>query len=231
MKIKNLACCSAAIAATLAGLHDASADFGVTLRTTTNDTVDTTATHLYQDNAFTSVSAPGTPVWLVIDRDGDGIWAGADPNLQPVNPVYDGTLAGLAAALIDPDDRIVFTGTPTAAPPSQYGRINDTSIVGTEADQVGGVGLNQAGGQVKPAYALLFDNADFSDGAAYGVNGVLTPSGAIPTLGNVILRIGENLSSAQGGIASVTVIPEPSTALLAGLGLGLIAVYRNRNRK
>jgi hypothetical protein len=197
-----------ALSATL--IHQATAEFGVTLKTTASDGVDTSATRLYEEGSFTTPAATSTPVWLVIDRDGDGIWAGPNAMIQPVNPAYDGTQAGLAAALVDADDRIVFTSTPAAAPPSQLGRINDTSIRLDAADQTGGTGLNQQGGTIKPAHVLVFDHPNFADGARDGVNGPLAASGLIPNLGNVVLRIVENVASDVHSATAGVVVPPPT---------------------
>ncbi len=221
MKIKNIAIYAAAIAATLAGANNASAAFGVNLSTTLNDGSPNAATRLYNDAAFTDASEVGDPLWLVFDVDGDGIFASG----ALANPSYDGTATGLRNALIDADDYVIFS---QVNGPLQ-GR-NATAFVGLPSFlQTGGGAGNEAGGTVKPAYALIFDDANIANGVTFGVNGALTADGLIPGTGNVTLRIGENTAAStySASVASV-VIPEPITGVAAALALGGLALIRRR---
>ncbi len=194
-----------------AGVYSSTAEFGVSLRTTASDTSDSGATRLYNLGA---PAGPGTdpsevsdPMWLVFAVDGDGIiTAGALSN-----PSYDGTANGLRTALIDPDDFVVFTTlNPTGA--GAEGRTLQ-SIVGLPSNlQTGGSGGNDAGGTVKPGFALLFDDSDLTNGGKFGYRQVVY-SGMIPQVGNVNARIGQSVyADAHSFTKTGTPPPQPTLA-------------------
>ena len=224
MKIKDFAVCAAAVLASAFGTQQAVADFGVTLRTTSTDTGNTASTRLYNnppaqvDNA----SELSDPLWLIFDVDGDGIFqSGAlSGSVQT-----DGTQIGVRNALFDLDDYVVFSVVnPTGS--GVEGRTSQNILNLPSFLQNGGASGNDAGGTLKATYAVLFDDADFGNGGSFGYD--QTTSTAIPSIGNSDVRIAQNVFADSFSFA---VVPEPSTGLLAGIGLGLLALYRVRSRK
>lgn len=226
MKLKNLTTYAAAIAASLIGAHQASADFGVTLRTTSTDTSNTASTRLFNVGApagpGVDASELSDPLWLIFDVDGDGIFqSGAlSGSVQS-----DGTQAGVRNSLFDLDDYVVFSVVnPTGA--GVEGRTSQNILNLPSFLQTGGAAGNDAGGTLAATYAILFDDADFGNGGSFGYD--QTTSTAIPSIGNSDVRIAQNVYADSFSFA---VVPEPSTGLLAGIGLGLLALYRVRSRK
>jgi hypothetical protein len=225
MKIKNLALYVAAIAATVTGMTTAEASFGVTLRTTTTAGLNTPVDRLFQDAALTDDSDATDPIWLVFDVDGDGIFVGGANGSTPAsnyNIPVNGGATELRNAMIDADDYAIFTqGGPA-------GQVNKPFTGLDSALQTGGTGVNDAGGTVRPAYALIFEDAVYSDGGSFGFSGILAQSGTIPELGNVDLRIFQSMTSVGPDAIDFTAVPEPAAAAYVGLGLAGLALLRRR---
>lgn len=200
----------ASLLALHASLAISSAEFGLSLRTTSSDASDSAATRLFNLGA---PAGPGSdpsevsdPLWLVFDLDGDGIFATGALN----NPSYDGTVNGLRAVLIDADDFVVFTTVnPTGA--GVEGRTLQSILNLPPQLQTGGSGGNNAGGTVKPAVALLFDDANLTNGGKFGYHQVVY-NGVIPQVGNVNARIGQNVFADAYSFSSGGNPPPPTLA-------------------
>lgn len=164
------------------------AEFGVTLKTTQSETTDTLTTRLYNQGA---PAGPGVgpsekddPVWLIFDVDGGGVFQpGA---LTGIN--YDGTIADLLAKMIQPGDHVIQSTVPGPI----AGRLNRSFTGLPSFLQTGGTGLNDSGGTVRPAVAILFDSPDLSNGGTFGFRTTVA-SGLIPDIGNVSLRIHQDV--------------------------------------
>jgi hypothetical protein len=209
MKRHNIALTACIVNALL--ITSALSDFGVTLRTTLDDSVNTAAVRFYNAGAPNGpgsvASEVGDPVWLVFDVDGDGVFRGGPNGFEPA-PSYNlpggADTTDLRSAIIDSDDHVVFT---TVAP---AGRINKPFGMPSSL-QTGGTGLNDAGGTVKPTYALLFRSSDFSEGGSFGFD-LTAANGVIPQIGNVDLRIGQDVyADAFTFTAGEVVPPSPPT--------------------
>ena len=225
MKKYTVAILSVLAAVTL--VNNASAAFGVTFRTTTTDSVDSPANRLY--NAVGVAPQLTDPFWFaIVGSDPIPLTSGATTFF--FNPA-DG-INGILTALFGPNvnnagaggafvaQRTVGNGT-VAALPSR----NSQNVVSIPTQyQAGGTGANDVGGVVNPAYAILFDDANLLDGATFNFD-LAAPGGAIPSIGNVSLRIGQDIVS-QG--FALVAVPEPAMGAYAALGLSLLAFGRRR---
>ena len=212
--------------AALSMANNAEAAFGITVKTTLSDSVTTQADRLF--------AAPGVNPELT-----DPFWV-AITGSQPI-PLTSGAttfffnpadgIAGIVAALFGPDagnaavgGAFVSQGVISPGVGGDPNRVqkNYTGIDG--AYQTGGTGGNNVGGQINPAYALLFDDANLLDGATFNFD-LLSPAGAIPSVGNVEMRIGQDLFS-QG--FTLVAVPEPAIGAYVAAALGALALIRRR---
>lgn len=202
----------------------ATADFGVSLRSTANAGVDTLADRLYDVTAAGAVTGnrlpSGTAFWLVFDTAGDGV--------PPV-----GALPGTTFhinSILGPDD----VAYPTTL--SQAGRIARSITPLPDTLRLSQDPLETQYLLSKPAFGFLFDvlTANLPDDPAdpdanFGVwsFGSLTiPSGGV---GNAAARVYEPL---YADTFAVTAVPEPGvTSLLAAGLLGVGALARRAFRR
>lgn len=187
------------------------AAFQVDVRTTTTPAVDTFATRLFNSSGGPA-SEIGDGFWLVVDTAQNGV---PFLNATPGSSFDSNTLLG-------PDDFLIQGSVGTPLPVA--GRYAIT-LTFDESLQTGGTPPNQAGGTVKPTYALLFsgDVSDVGDNATFGVYDFT--EGLIPDIGNAKLRISSDVSADNYNFA---VVPEPHPVLYAGFGVAVLAFLRRR---
>ena len=192
-----------------AGILHSHANFNATLRTTISDASNSAAVRFFNQGApngpGVDPSEAGDPVWLVFDVDGGGVF-----NPGALNGVsYNGTVEDLIAKLIQPGDFVIRTNIPGPI----EGRMA-TPLLGLPSNlQTGGSGPGDAGGTVRPSVAILFDDANLANGGTFGFDDV-APGGVIPSVGNVDLRVGQDVFANRytftvGGGPSQPVISNP----------------------
>jgi hypothetical protein len=175
--------------------------YGVSIQTTVDSTGGGVATRLFTDGTFSTPAPVDSRLWFVADTAGNGL------------PSY----AGGATIILGADDVIVYQdvidGTILGANPGRYSRTTGVTADTSFSDDV--------------IYAFLWGNGSPLDAAGvqagntFGVFslGVQPP----PAIGNASWFISQNMNGAQ-----FTVVPEPQTAVYAGLGLIALALFRRR---
>ncbi|MCI0539094.1 MAG: PEP-CTERM sorting domain-containing protein [Verrucomicrobiales bacterium] len=182
--------------------------FLTNFRTTASDIDSSVVERLFLDPGFTTLAPLGSRLWVVVDRNSDGL------------PSYTGPFT--PEQVLGADDEIVYQdvvdGTILGNQPGKY--LRDAITVTNPSNDV----------DERPLYAFLWGNGTPTSedtivaGNSFGVfNMGVNP---IPPVGNAEWYISGNINGNE--FTAAPPIPEPTSVLFASLGLAAFALIRRR---